>query len=280
MRSLALLCLLLPVLTRAQERVPFVPGPTLTAEARDSGRKLFERASFPVVAGGELPYRLLRPVSTPTAPVPLIIVLHGSGAIGTDIEAQLNDLALGFAQPAIRRAYPAYVVAPQFATRSANYHVSSYDKLMASVPGASLLPLFGLIAELTRTLPIDRTRIYLVGFSMGASSAWLSESLHPELFAAAVLLAPVPPERLLAPSFRQMPLLICHGDADTENPYDADLAMYKAIGPQSRVRFRTYPGMGHAIPPDVLDPGATWWRDWLFAQRRTATGASGTALPE
>src|ERR1700731_3764837 len=99
MRRLATLCLLLPALAPAQERVALTPAPSLSAQARETGRKLFERASFTVISGGELPYRLLRPASTPANPVPLIILLHGSGAIGTDNEAQLNDLAFGFAQP-------------------------------------------------------------------------------------------------------------------------------------------------------------------------------------
>jgi hypothetical protein len=28
--------------------------------------------------------------------------------------------------------------------------------------------------------------------------------------------------------------------------------------------------MPHAQPPDILDPAATWWHEWLFAHRRTA----------
>jgi predicted peptidase len=268
-----LTALALPLAQAQQERIPppSTPPRTLSPQQAATLRPAFERATLPSSIGDPLPYRLLRP--QPPAPIParaklypLIIMLHGSGQIGTDNESQLGHLALAWAQPAIEQQYPAYVAAPQFPGRTASYDTSSADHLPASHPAAPLLPFFELIDHLTQTLPIDPDRIYLVGFSMGASGAWQSLLLHPEKFAAAVLLSGVPPERILAPRFRQIPLLICHGDADPENPYAPDLAMFQALGPKSHARLRTYTGMAHTAPPDIADPASTWWRDWLFAQ--------------
>ena len=252
----------------AQERIAPTPQKTLAPADREQLSKSFERATYPNPGGAALPYRLLRPQSPPSAKLPLIIMLHGSGAIGTDNESQLDTLALAWAQPDIMRRYPAFVLAPQFATRSANYQISETDHLRYSSPGASLLPLFGLIDQLLATQPIDPARIYLVGFSMGASTSWHALLLHPEHFAAAILLSGVPPQRILAPAFAGTPLLICHGDADPENPYAPDFAMFKAVGSPSNARFRTYTGMTHTPPPDIADPTSTWWRDWLFVQHR------------
>jgi predicted peptidase len=254
-----------------QEQIapPAKPPHSLNAERAAPLRTAFERRSFPTPDGKALPYRLLRP-RQPVAGrrYPLVIMLHGSGQIGTDNEAQLNNLALAWALPEMQLGYPAFVAVPQFPSRTANYEPSADDHLLASHAGAALLPLFDLVDALAATLPIDPARIYLVGFSMGASGAWHSLLLHPEKFAAAILLSGVPPERMLAPRFRDTPLLMTHGDADLENPYAPDLAMVEAIGPKSKTRFRTYTGMVHTPPPDIADPTSTWWRDWLFQQHR------------
>ena len=248
---------------------PTSPPAVLSTQQATDLRAAFERATFSTPAGTMLPYRMLRPnQATRGRLYPLVIMLHGSGQIGTDNNAQLDQLALSWAQPSMQMQYPAFVAAPQFPARTANYDVSADDHLLASHAAAPLLPLFDLIDTLTSSLPVDPGRIYLVGFSMGASGAWQSLLLHPEKFAAGLLLSGVPPERMLAPRFRELPLLIAHGDADPENPYGPDLAMAKALGPSSKTRFRTYTGMAHTVPPDIADPGSTWWRDWLFAQHR------------
>ena len=62
-----------------------------------------------------LPYRLLPP-PTPPPPgtrVPLVLVLHGSGEIGTDNRAQLTPLALAWARDEARARDGAFVVVPQ-----------------------------------------------------------------------------------------------------------------------------------------------------------------------
>ena len=59
----------------------------------------FEAHTFAAPDGITLPYRLLPPPSPPSAGerVPLVLVLHGSGEIGTDNRAQLTPFALVWA---------------------------------------------------------------------------------------------------------------------------------------------------------------------------------------
>jgi predicted peptidase len=103
---------------------------------------------------------------------------------------------------------------------------------------------------------------------MGGSAVWDALTLRPELFAAAVPIAGVPPPRDVAPRIT-IPILIVHGTRDTENPIDPDRAMYAALrsARARRVRFREYEGLDHNIPPDMIL--GTWWREWLFAQQRS-----------
>ncbi len=274
--TLLLALLILPVAAPAQdtqhlstdERITLVATPKAPLPDADLLRQAFIKASFQTPDGRALPYRFFRAAPAPSRRLPLIIFLHGSGQIGSDNTSQLDGLPLAASQPSIQSRFPAYILAPQFATRSASYHVSPTDGLRASLPDQALLPLFDLVSKLLATEAIDPTRVYLVGFSMGASTTYHALLLHPELFAAGIALSGVPPERIIAPTLAQVPLLICHGDADPENPYAPDHAFFEAIGPHANASFRTYTGLSHTPPPDIADPTSTWWREWLFAQHR------------
>jgi predicted peptidase len=59
---------------------------------------------------------------------PLVVVYHGSGAIGTDNNVQLGLLHKLFASPEIQSKYPAFVLAPQFPTRSSDYKTDTGEK--------------------------------------------------------------------------------------------------------------------------------------------------------
>ncbi|WP_340644821.1 prolyl oligopeptidase family serine peptidase [Phenylobacterium sp.] len=210
-----------------------------------------------------LPYRLL----TPPGPGrhPLVLVLHGSGAIGSDNLSQLGVFARAWAEPALADL-DAYVAVPQAPTRSADYQPDA-DGLLASRPGSSLPAILALVEDMATRLPVDRSRIYLVGFSMGGSAALQALLLKPDLFAAAVAFSPVPPPRDRAARLAATPMMLVHGTADTENPYAPDQAWAQAMARAGgHPRVIVYDGMDHRVPPDML--AARDWRDWLFAQRR------------
>lgn len=216
-----------------------------------------------------LPYRLLEPaILAPGIRYPLVLVLHGSGVMGDDNRAQLGPFARSWARPELRERFPAFVVVPHFATRTAVYAVDARDSLPSSEGTAALDAALALITELLGTYPIDSRRVYVVGFSMGASAAWNALVRKPELFAAAVPIAGVPPPRAMATRLAASPLLIAHGTADMENPIAADRAMYAALrrAGARALRFREYVGLDHRVPPDFFNE--TTWHAWLLAQRR------------
>jgi predicted peptidase len=217
---------------------------------------------------GALSYRLLPPPDAQTGQrYPLVIVLHGSDAVGNDNRSQLGRLALSWSAPAVRARFPAYVLAPQFPERSANYHPSADDGLLAAEPGPNIPTLTALVAQLGKQYPIAADRVYVTGFSMGASAATQALLQQPGMFAAAVAFSGIAPERSAAARLAATPLLIVHGNADSENPIEPDRAMVAALQrqPGAKVRFLEYQGLEHQVPPDMLLSAA--WRDWLFAQR-------------
>jgi len=213
-------------------------------------------------------YRLLSPPSVNDQnKYPLVLVLHGSGSpIGTNNTSQLGVLAKFWAQPAIQAQYPAYILAPQFPRRSSNY-VMGIQKVLTSVPDPCLTTALQLVDSLCKVLPIDQKRIYVMGFSMGASSTINCIDLRPGLFAAAIAISGIPSFGHID-QLAKTPLWIIHGNTDTENAIGSDSLLYTAL--QSYHDHKTlyweidhlnhdiYPGLyiGDAIPK------------WLFKHLR------------
>lgn len=241
---------------------PYV-STTVDASRVEAWSAAYEPHSFRTRDGAVVPYRLSRPRAK--GRLPLVVMLHGSGAIGTDNRSQLGPFTLGWSHPAPASETPAIVAVPQLASRSVDYQPDA-DGLPASRPGESFPALLALLDALAEDPAVDSRRIYLVGFSMGASTALQAVLARPGRFAAVVAFSPVSPPRGLAGRFAGTPLLLVHGDADTDNPFAADRAFVEALSAAGvEARFIVYAGMDHRVPPDMLF--ATDWRRWLFEQR-------------
>ncbi|GGD49108.1 Phospholipase/Carboxylesterase [Pseudoxanthomonas indica] len=254
------------------ERVVGIPAMDRSQVAQ-LDTSVFSAGQFVAADGTALTYRLLSPATIePGRVYPLVLQLHSSGAIGQDNQAQLDAMAKGWALPENRARYPAFVLVPQFPVRSANYDDPVVPRSAQASP--ALTSAMALVDELAARLPVDADRIYATGFSMGGSAAWLSPVLRPGRFAAIVPISGIAPADADAQALASLPILVMHGDADSENPIDADrrlVATLRARGNQ-QVRLREYVGLAHMPPGDSL-PGQAW-RDWLFAQRRAAVPAS------
>ncbi|MFT3824793.1 MAG: alpha/beta fold hydrolase [Chitinophagaceae bacterium] len=206
---------------------------------------VFEPHSFQGAAGIPLQYRLLRPSPTDQSrQYPLIIVFHGSGASGADNEKQLGLLAKLWATPPIREKYPAYIVVPQFPARSSNYTMDSNRHVLASVPQPALQSALQLVDSLRKALNADNSRIYVVGFSMGASTAINAMTYRPGLFAAGVSISGIPQFEKVN-ELAGIPLWLIHGNSDTENPIDSDKLFFKEVNSKGQTRFWIYENTNH-----------------------------------
>lgn len=227
----------------------------------------FATGEFSAKNGVRIPYRWLAPANADDdEQYPLVLVLHGSGQIGDDNRSQLNGLARSWAAPELRTRYQAFVLVPQFPTRSAEYDDPAKPQLARGT--ASLSAALEMVDAFVAEHPVDRRRIYVTGFSMGGSATWLAPLLRPDLFAAAMPISGIAPDRESASRLTALPIWALHGDADTENPIDSDRAMVAAIRAAGgeNARLREYDGLGHKPAGDVFL--GTWWRDWMFDQRR------------
>ncbi|WP_395674832.1 dienelactone hydrolase family protein [Inquilinus sp.] len=276
LRLAALAACLLPSAVAAagtvdERRLPYAP--TAAEEAAEQALRrapidAFVPHVFTAPDGSPVRYRLLSPAAPADGgPLPLVLVLPTSGGIGTDNRNQMRaPLGVSWAEPAIAARYPAYVAVVQVTTRSAVYGPDA-DGMQASRPGASLPPLLALADDLAGRLPVDPARIYLVGFSMGASAALNAVVLAPRRFAGVVAFSGVPPRRSLAASVAPVPVMLIHGTADRNNPLDADRAWAGALAAAGADPILVVQdGLGHKVAPGMFL--ARDWREWLFAQRR------------
>jgi predicted peptidase len=209
-----------------------------------------------------------------TDKTPLLIFLHGSGERGTDL-TQLKSA------PPIRHfnqqaEQPFVIVVPQCAPDKSG----KKDEWRTE-------DLEVLFKQLVKEQPFDKTRVYLIGHSMGGFGTWLWGSTHPERFAG---LAPyagglgfggpraVSPDltgwaKRLAP----LPVWIFHGDRDDVVPSERSERMHsllKSAGAK-QVRLTLLAGKGHGITDHLHDPELY---AWLLRHRREGDQVVEAAL--
>ena len=151
-----------------------------------------------VSEGKKRTYYLYVPKSvTPSAPVPLIVLLHGSNRVGLSLAEKWNDLA---------EKEGAILVAP-----------NSVDSSRWSVPNDGPAFLHELVESIKTKYPINAKRVYLFGHSGGAIFALLMSLYESEYFAATAIHAGAlyaANESLIDLSKRKTPIQIQVGTVD------------------------------------------------------------------
>ncbi len=215
----------------------------------------------------QIPYRFLTPKNNRTnEKFPLVITFHNSTRIGNDNETQLEPFAKIWLRDEIYEKFPCYVVAPQFNKRSTNYEIDK-DGIQVSKPSNDVSTLLKLIKDLEKEYPnIDKNRIYLIGYSMGGSTAQNLMNLSPNTFAAIVSVASVPDFSNLI-KIKEKDIWLIHGKKDDENPYIGSVELYNKLSSNKNLIFTTFTNLNHnniVIPFLVTDEIPKW----LFEKRR------------
>ncbi|MBB6370555.1 dienelactone hydrolase family protein [Chryseobacterium shigense] len=215
----------------------------------------------------QIPYRILIPGNNDkNQKFPLVITFHNSTRIGKDNEKQLEPLAKIWLRDEIYTRYQCYVIAPQFSKRSSDYE-NNHDHILTSKPSDDVSALLDLIANAEKEYPnIDRNRIYLVGYSMGASTAQNLMSIKPGKFAALVSVAAVPDFSNLK-KLNQKNIWLIHGEKDNENPYPGSTELFNRLSSNKNLTFTTFSNLNHdniTIPFLITEEIP----EWLFEKRK------------
>jgi predicted peptidase len=212
-----------------------------------------------------LPYRLLKPVNPDALELfPLVIFLHGKGERGSDNEAQIkhiSDLAL---DPKYRGKYPCYIVAPQ-CPKTQMWAEHNKDGTTRTQPTEPMQLVIELIDKLCQEFPIDKSRIYITGVSMGGYGTWDLIGRYPTKFAAAIPVCGGGDEKI-APKINHLPVWAFHGAKDGVVSPRQSRTMIKAIQDEGGTPgYTEYPDIGH-------DSWVQAYREphllpWLFKQK-------------
>ncbi|WP_264530041.1 alpha/beta fold hydrolase [Flavobacterium sp. N502540] len=215
----------------------------------------------------KIPYRLLTPKdNSDHQKYPLVITFHNSTRIGNDNENQLEPFAKIWLRPEIYTKYQCYVIAPQFSERSSNYEKNS-DGIQVSKPSATVFALLELIQNIEKEYPnIDKNKIYLIGYSMGGSTAQNLLNIAPNQFAGMVSVAAVPDFSNLK-KLNQKNIWLIHGKKDDDNPYIGSVELFTKLSSNKNLTFTTLNNLNHnnIVIPFLLTEEIP---KWLFEKHK------------
>ncbi len=225
----------------------------------------FSKQQWLAKDGFVLPYRLRIPEGD--GPFPLLVCMHGAGERGVDNESQIGHFLPIFNHPN-SPAVNAITVMPQCPDTMRwveyNWDKGSYQSETAPV-SVAFTAAEELIAHLMETLPIDQSRIYITGLSMGGFATWRMLACHPDIFAAGIPVCgggPLDQAEILA----TVPIRTFHCADDDVVPPKASrdiVAAIQTVHP-NQAEYTEFPTGGHGAWEPVYNDAAQI--DWLFSK--------------
>jgi len=204
--------------------------------------------------------------SAGTAPLPLLIFLHGSGQRGSDIEMMRDAPPIQYFNS--QTTQPFVIIVPQVRSpKDGVKHTWEADDLER------------LFSHLEKTVTFYKSRVYLTGYSMGGYGTWAWAAAHPERFAA---LSPhagglghggpkdvTPDLDAWAKRLAPLPVRIVHGAKDVVVPPELSERMAKALKSHSatEVELIILPDKAHNISDGFANAELY---AWLLKHSRSA----------
>ena len=180
---------------------------------------------------------------TPTAPLPAVVALHGAGGNVSGMERYASTLAA--------QGFAVYVL--HYFDRTGT---ESADKptIMRNFP-LWMKTLWDAISFVETQPQVDRERIALLGFSLGAYLSLANSAIDPRVKAVVEFFGGMPKEMHLFMR-RLCPVLILHGEADQTIPVEEAYQLQKLLEKKGiPYEIKIYPGAGHGFEDETI------WRD-------------------
>ena len=221
--------------------------PVISGPKTEPGKQVLMKANLPASRGGmfgggdeldssqkeDLSFWAFQPsddTAKTDAGYPLLVFLHGAGERGSNPRLLMKYGPPKLCDdPEIAKTWKFFTVSPQCKQNA----------------GWSPKQILTLIDEVCAKYPIDKSRIYVSGVSLGGFGTWGIATIGAEKIAA---VAPVcgaySPDRA---SSVTMPVWAFHGADDPVVKIDGDQAMIDAVKAAGNedVKFTIYPGVGH-----------------------------------
>jgi len=180
---------------------------------------------------------------------PLILFLHGSTEKGNDIEIVRRNCLPAYLEQI--RSFPFVVISPQLAQDKERWNPAELKSLLDAV-----LP----------DIRVDRDKMYLTGWSLGANGVWTMAMSYPDLFAAIAPIAGWGDEnrvRLL----KDLPVWAFHGAKDANVAPSESSSMVEALRKEGgKARFTLYSDFDHDCWAAVYKDSTLF--EWFLQHRR------------
>ncbi len=216
-------------------------------------------------------YLVLKPLEVKAGEkYPLVLFLHGAGERGDDPAKVLIHFPELMAKPDHRKKYPCFLIVPQ-CREGEQWVKRPWTDLkstpIAQDPSAMLDMAMKVLDRSLKEFPVDKSRVYVTGLSMGGYGSWELAMRRPKLFAA---LAPIcgGADESQAAKLKNVSIWTAHGDADTVVPVERSRRMVQAVKDAGgSVHYVEYPKVGHnSWTPAYTDPKGVL--PWMFQQKR------------
>ena len=247
-------------------------SPNYAAAPLEPWEEKFTAFEFKAYRAGAhlLPYRFYRPPSLePGRIYPLVLFFHGAGERGVDNRIQL----LRFASVTnFWEKFPCFIIAPQCPPPKVGHALwvqtdfGGLGHTMKISPPWPMELAMDLLGNILMEQPVDPSRVYVIGHSMGGFATWDILQRKPDNFAAAVPICGGA-DLAYAPRLSKIPVWVFHGDADLTVPPKRSRDIVAAlIAAGGRPNYTEYLGVGHDAWRKTYANMAVW--DWLFTNRR------------
>ncbi|HBC88486.1 MAG TPA: phospholipase [Lentisphaeria bacterium] len=218
--------------------------------------------------GIKVPWRLhIPPEASENNKLPLLFFLHGAGRRGDDNVGPM-DLAIEFLRPEAQKKNPCFILTPQCRQGIMWTAMNPAHTNMEAPPEPSpeMKAALSILDQVLAEFPIDKSRIYLTGQSMGGFGSWDALYRRPALFAAAVpICGGGDPSK--ANLFKDVPIWAWHGVNDKAVPVENTRAMIAALEKAGGKPKYSEIKAGHGSWEPAYSSAEL--RDWLFAQKKT-----------
>ncbi|MCB1086082.1 MAG: prolyl oligopeptidase family serine peptidase [Verrucomicrobiae bacterium] len=203
-----------------------------------------------------LPYAFFGPKELESGrKYPLLLALHGKSD-NNENGKQVGGWMKTFTKPEELQTRACFVVAPL-----------CYQPYGATGGGWSDKPgdqAIALVKAAMKALPIDESRVYVIGYSMGGFGTCHLMAQEPKLFTAGVPVAGYGSSGD-AGELKRKPIWLFHAADDTVVSVDGARQFADAMGRSKTFQYTEYPDGGHGIIGRVFDDPKV--HEWLFQQK-------------
>jgi len=211
----------------------------------------------PLANGG----RASAPGGTPVLQhFPAVIALHGSGGGHASMAAPASLLA--------EQGFAVYVL--HYFDRTGPTEIDGLQTIFRHFP-VWMKTLWDAVSFVARQPQVDKQRIGLLGFSLGAYLALSAAAIDSRIHAVVEYFGGMPKEMKLF-ARRLCPVLILHGDQDQTVPVEEAYRLQQLLEKKHMAyEMQIYPGVGHGFTGEV-------WRDaglrtQLFLEKHLSLGS-------